>query len=125
MLALGSVSQDVGITQAIIYLQMKGYEIIFSNYRSSMGTIDIGAVKDDVLVFVDVAITDKENGFDIDPTLRNPRSLREKLAVEFIGSRYKDCVIRFDCIDIMIIDECRILIRHTINALDRMEQGDI
>lgn len=44
----------IGENYAAEYLLKKGYKIIERNYRKSYGEIDIIAVKDNVLVFVEV-----------------------------------------------------------------------
>ena len=43
-----------GEKRAADYLTENGYKILFKNWRLSGGEIDIIAIKDDVLVFVEV-----------------------------------------------------------------------
>ena len=49
---LGSVGEKL----ATKFLQRKGYKIIDRNFRSRLGEIDIIALEDDTLVFIEVKI---------------------------------------------------------------------
>ena len=51
---LGAIIGKTGEDYAVKYLQLNGYKIIMRNYRCRIGEIDIIAVKDDVLSFVEV-----------------------------------------------------------------------
>ncbi len=48
------VSGDLGEDFAVEFLKKKGYEIIDRNFRTRVGEIDIVAVYEDTLVFVEV-----------------------------------------------------------------------
>ena len=51
---LRAVIGKTGEDYAVKYLQLNGYKIIMRNYRCKTGEIDIIAVKDDILSFVEV-----------------------------------------------------------------------
>ena len=48
------ITGDAGEKKAAAYLSSKGFSIIERNYRTKEGEIDIIAVKDELLVFVEV-----------------------------------------------------------------------
>lgn len=99
-----SHNQSVGKKGEIIaidYLKAKGYELICANYRAGRGEIDIIAVIEDILVFVEVKTrTNLHFGF---PELAVTQKKTDKLmetAEAYIAQTNWAGPIRFDIISI-------------------------
>ena len=98
------ITGNAGESKAAAYLLKNGYSIIERNYRTQGGEIDIIALKDDVLVFVEVKSL--PNG---GPELLQRELNRQKLqrivktSKRFLLNHreYNNSYVRFD---VMVID---------------------
>ena len=98
------------------YLKKKGYRIIDRDFETPAGVIDF-VVKDtdeNVLVFCQVSVSNGEFAKE-DAT----RGQIEEMSICYMAKNsdeINDCAVRFDLIDIAVINEGRALLRHHINA---------
>ncbi len=115
-------NQEIGLigeNQAVIYLEKLGYRIIQRNYRFSHGEIDVIAVKENILVFVEVKTRRNDNygdiKFAIDPKKQKQiRKIAESFIFEFADTLTFE-EIRFDSIFVMY-ENNRHQIEHLENA---------
>ncbi len=63
---LGFLAENI----AARYLESQGYEVIDRNYRKPWGEIDIIAMKDDIICFVEVKANSQEFVGDFNPEIR-------------------------------------------------------
>jgi putative endonuclease len=104
---------------AVKHLQAAGYEIITTNWRCSLGEIDIIAQKDKVLVFVEVRSRHADNTEASFESI-NPRKQTKlaALANDYIDSQKLDDVIwRIDVIGVAIPPTGKAIIEHIEDAL--------
>lgn len=106
-----------GEQRASIYLIEKEYSILERNWRTKIGEIDIIALKDDCLVFVEVKTIPKGNT-DTLAVLLNARKKEKilKTAKHYlqINRQYSNYYIRFD---VIILDlSCYEEVHHIENA---------
>lgn len=85
------------------FLRKKGYEILDRNYVFGKGEIDIIAMKDDWLVFVEVrARSDIKYGFPEQTISKAKASLIMKTADNYVYKKDWRGKIRFDIIAILV-----------------------
>lgn len=85
------------------FLSKKGYEILDQNYTYGKGEIDIIALKDDWLVFVEVrARSEVDHGFPEQTISKSKASLIIKTAENYIYQKNWHGKVRFDIIAILI-----------------------
>ena len=107
-----------GEDAACNYLKSKGYEIIYRNWKTADGEIDIVALEDDILVFIEVKTRSNLNcGLPEDAVGPKKRKKYEILAADFLKSHdYVDMGLRFDVIGILSCGEKKVMVRHHVNA---------
>ena len=99
------------------FLEKNGYQILDRDFETPAGVIDF-VVKDtdeNVLVFCQVSVSNGEFA-KVDAT----RDQIEAMLICYMANRsdeIKDCAVRFDRIDLAVINEGRVLLRHHINDL--------
>jgi putative endonuclease len=92
------------------FLQKKGYEILDQNYTFGKGEIDIVALKDDWLVFVEVrARSEVAHGFPEQTISKNKANLIIKTAENYIFQNDWRGKVRFDIIAITVGERFEIL----------------
>jgi putative endonuclease len=101
---------------AAAYLEDSGYEILRKNYRSRRGEIDIVALKDETLVFVEVKTWGELPFSELARSL--DRKKRDKIIRESRRFMYQELpegrfYIRYD---VVYIDPQRAHIEHIIDA---------
>ena len=114
---------EKAIEAAARFLERKGCEVIDRRWEGpeGVGSIDLVAVDDGELVFVDVVARRSTDGF---PEAHIGRELREILAAKWLGEHgeeYRDVAIRFDDVAMMVMDSNRALLRHHVNCFGTME----
>lgn len=90
-----------GEYRAAKYLESKGFEIIERNWRTKLGEIDIIAVKNDILVFVEVKTLPNGTLDMIQRELNNQKRQRIiKTSKRFLlkHREYNNSYVRFDVI---------------------------
>jgi len=90
-----------GEYRAAKYLEAKGFEIIGRNWRTKLGEIDIIAVKNDILVFVEVKTLPNGTLDMIQRELNNQKRQRIiKTSKRFLlkHREYNNSYVRFDVI---------------------------
>ena len=98
------------------YLKKKGYQIIDRNFKTPAGVIDF-VFKDtdeNVLVFCHVSVSNGE--FSKEDVTRDQFEAMSIFYMARKADEIQDCAVRFDRIDIAVINEGRALLRHHINA---------
>ena len=93
-----------GENKAAVFLVSGGYQIIARNWRTRCGEIDIIALKDDVLVFVEVKTLPSGNLDTLSHELDKRKQKRIIETAKFfllINREYNNRKIRFD---VMVID---------------------
>jgi putative endonuclease len=82
---LNKVTGDVGEKQAKQFLKAKKYKIIKTNYKNSLGEIDIIAKKNGVIVFVEVKTkTSKTFGLPEEMVTKNKQNKIKKVATYYL-----------------------------------------
>lgn len=107
-----------GENAAAHFLEQRGYEIVARNWTCKLGEIDIVALYDNIVVFVEVK-TRKNllTGLPEDAVTAKKRKKYECLAAMFLQDHdYVDMPVRFDVIGILVINSKKALIRHHVNA---------
>lgn len=108
----GSLGEDI----AVNYLKSKGYEILDRNYRTSIGEIDIIAIREDILVFVEVkSRTNFNYGYPYE--FVNWKKQEKIIKSSYIYMKYKNLYkyqIRYDIIQVYLQKEPKI--HHIENA---------
>lgn len=111
----GALGEDI----AVKYLMSKGYSIIDRNYRTSIGEIDIIAIKDNVLVFIEVkARTNLNYGYPYEAV--NWKKQEKIIKSSYIYIKYKNLYkyqIRYDIIQVYLQKKPKI--NHIENAFCR------
>lgn len=107
-----------GERAAAKFLKNKGYEILNKNWTCPLGEIDIVALHEDVLVFVEVKTRHNiRTGLPEDAVGPKKRKKYESMAAMYLQDNdYVDMAVRFDVIGILVIKSDRALIRHHVNA---------
>ncbi len=108
---------DIGEDKAAAYLEMAGYTIVQRNYRIRTGEIDIIAIKDDFLVFVEVKSLPHGN---IETLAHELGPIKQKKIIKTSKSylqnhrQYSNRLIRYDvlAIDVPGLDP----VHHIVNA---------
>ena len=92
------------------FLTKKGYEILDQNYNFGKGEIDIIALKDTWLVFVEVrARSEVTHGFPEQTISKNKANLIIKTAENYIYQKNWHGKVRFDIIAITIGEKFEII----------------
>ncbi len=100
------------------YLQKKGYKILFRNYHSQFGEIDIIALDKDTLAFIEVKTRSSnfESGFS--SVSFSKQQKLTKTALDFISKNYEyeDFLTRFDVIVVLFDQREEYRIKHMADA---------
>lgn len=100
------------------YLESKDYLIVDKNWKCKMGEIDIVAMDNGTIVFVEVKTrANLEKGLPEDAVGPKKRKKYESLAAIYLQDHdYVDMAVRFDVIGILVMSKNRAFIRHHYNA---------
>lgn len=107
-----------GEKAAAHYLSDKGYRVVATKYRTKTGEIDIIAVQNKVLVFVEVK-TRRTTYYGYPSEAVNYRKQRKLIRTAqcyLKQSGQLDHQCRFDIIEILITDQDKLSFNHIINA---------
>lgn len=110
--------QEKAARAAVRFLERKGYEILDVDWVSREGTkVDLVANDGDCLVFIDLNV--KEYGDGPLEGGKIPRSDFEVAAAGWLAdsSHKTDIRVRFDTVDMLVVNGGKALLRHHINAL--------
>lgn len=94
----------VGEKAAEKYLRSEGYDIVSKNFKTEVGEIDIVAVTDDVLVFVEV----KTRSNDVFGLAAEAVDYRKQQKICCVAAQYikkfrlYDTAVRFDVIEVYL-----------------------
>ena len=100
---IANVGND-GEKRAVDYLIENGYKILFRNWRLSGGEIDIIALKDDVLVFVEVKTLPNSTVDMLEKVLNKEKQKRIiKMSKRFLQN-HREYINRYIRFDVIIID---------------------
>ncbi len=109
---------NLGENIAAKYLESLGYHILDKNFRARQGELDIIAVDNDVLVFLEVKT--RRNGTygrPIDAINRVKQSHIKDTAKYYIYKNHlEDCYVRIDAIEVYDTHD-KILINHIKNII--------
>jgi putative endonuclease len=108
-----------GEQAAVTFLKKKGFQIIQTNYKVAGAEVDIIALADGILCFIEVK-TRKSSDFGL-PEAFVTRAKQRKIirAAKFFSSRkaYREYLVRFDIVSI-ISDEKGMAFDHLENAFE-------
>ena len=100
------------------YLLKKGYKILFRNYHSQFGEIDIIALDKDTLAFIEVKTRSSnfESGFS--SVSFSKQQKLTKTALDFISKNYEyeDFLTRFDVIVVLFDQREEYRLKHLVDA---------
>lgn len=99
-----------------LFLERRGYEVVETGWECPAGAIDVVAMEDDILVFVEVsARTADEGGFPEGSGLEG-RGRREMAAIAYLAEHEDvDRPVRFDDVSLVVFGEGKAFLRHHIN----------
>ncbi len=100
------------------FLQKKGYKILFRNYHSQYGEIDIIALDKDTLVFIEVKTRTSNFESAFSSVSFSKQQKLTKTALDFISKNYEyeDFLTRFDVIVILFDQREEYRIKHLADA---------
>ena len=107
-----------GEVSAAWYLKNHDFVILDTNWRCSYGEVDIVAMDDGCLVFVEVKTrSSMAQGFPNEAVTVKKRRKYENIALAYLVCHdITDMPMRFDVVDVVRIDEDRCVIKHHVNA---------
>lgn len=107
-----------GEKAAAKYLENKGYQVVDTNWKCNFGEIDIVALHDNSIVFVEVKTRSSiKTGLPEDAVNAKKRKKYESLAAYYLQDHeYIDMPVRFDVVGILVISKTKALLRHHVNA---------
>ncbi len=107
-----------GEQAAAKYLRALGYEVIDMNWRCPAGEVDIVALDENAVVFVEVKTrSNLDKGFPEEAVTAQKRSRYERIAAYYLRDfDQTDIAVRFDVVALLVVAEGRALIKHHINA---------
>ena len=98
------------------YLQDKGYCIIETNFWQKFGEIDIIALKDDILVFVEVRTKTSRNFGTAAESITNTKKQKiKRVAQYYLATQRIDLAYCFDVVTVFL-DKKSVEIEHYENA---------
>ena len=103
------------------FLERKGCKVL---EELEEGYLDIVFEDDGELVF---AICTVGHGQFVDPDIDKLRPAFEMEAIKWLSSAKNamlDCSFRFDSISVVVVSEDKALLRHHINVLNALEEGE-
>ena len=108
----GAMGEEI----AARYLANKGYRIIDRNYRTNIGEIDIIALKDDLLIFIEVkSRTNIIYGYPYEAVnWKKQEKIIKSSLIYMKHKKLKDYQIRYDIIEIYLQNNRKI--NHIENA---------
>lgn len=86
---------------AILFLQLKGYKILQSRFKTRAGEVDIIAKKSNIIIFIEVKA--RKGNYLIEEVLRKSQISRIRRAAEIFISKkpkYHNSNLRFDFIEV-------------------------
>ena len=109
-----------GEALAAEYLRFHGYRVCAQNYRVRIGELDIIAMKQDVIVFVEVKTRRSLNcGFPAESVNFYKQQKIIKTAQFFLRQRHLEgCPCRFDVIEVYVRPERTWEVRHIQGAFE-------
>lgn len=106
------------VEAAIRFVERKGYEVLDRNWSCEgvAGRLDLVAMDEDAIVFIDVTAANREEGGFSEGNLT--REQFELLAATWLEGYTPegDVPVRFDGIDMIVVNAGRAPLRHHINA---------
>jgi putative endonuclease len=105
---------------AAAYLQNQGYTITATNWRCTLGELDIIARKDDTLVFVEVRTRNAQTTEEAFASLSLHKQIRlQRLAYAYLSAHELDEIDwRVDVVAVAILRSGQPVIEHVENALE-------
>lgn len=107
------------VEAAIRFVERKGYEVLDRNWSCEgvAGRLDLVAMDEDAIVFIDVTAANREEGGFSEGNLT--REQFELLAATWLEGYTPegDVPVRFDGIGMIVVNAGRALLRHHINKL--------
>ena len=103
------------------YLRDRGYEILTSNYVCRFGELDIVAVKDGVVCFVEVKTRNQNTAVSPKEAVdSNKQNRLEMAAKSFLSSTKIKSETRFDVCEVLLDDNAKLF---SINYIKNAFQG--
>lgn len=92
----------LGEEKAAVYLSSKGYEILERNYGRYSGEIDIVALKDDILIFIEVKTRNSLNyGYAFEAVdHKKQEKIRNTSLLYLVDRGLEDYQLRYDLLEI-------------------------
>ncbi len=111
-----------GEQAAAKFLKRRGFEVLHRNWTCFAGEVDIVALQEDTLCFVEVKTRSNiKKGFPSEAVDDRKRERYERIAACYLKEHaYEDLRVRFDVISILALSNDRAFLRHHINAFGSM-----
>lgn len=101
------------------FLEGRNMTILASDWKCESGSIDIVAMDDNQLVFVEVKpMLQAGESFSKGVATSTERDHLETMATEYlIANEFSDIAFRFDTLELKALGKSRVMVRHHVNAL--------
>lgn len=111
-----------GEEAAANFLVRRGFEILHRNWECFAGEVDIVALQEDTICFIEVKTRSSiQKGFPSEAVDGRKRDRYERIAACYLKEfAHDDLRVRFDVISILALGENRAFLRHHINAFGSM-----
>jgi putative endonuclease len=106
-------------------LKRAGYRIVTRNYKCSSGEIDLIAVDDDTLVFVEVKTRTSSDAAYPEVTVHRhkQRQLTRVAKMYLAAKRAQDRPCRFDVVSVVTNEHGKPSVEHFVNAFEPVKGG--
>ena len=108
-----------GEQQVCNYLETKGYKVVCKNFTIKGGEIDIIAIQNDIIAFIEVKARQDNclvSGFEA--VTKTKQKLIIKTAIEYLYKNPQNYQPRFDVAEVILINDEIIKINYIENAFD-------
>lgn len=104
------------------FLKRRGFEILHRNWSCFAGEVDIVALQEDTICFVEVKTrSNAQKGFPSEAVDECKRDRYERIAACYLKDHaFDDLRVRFDIIAILVLNKDHAFLRHHINAFGSM-----
>ena len=111
-----------GEEAAARFLERRGFEVLERNWTCFAGEVDIIALQEDALCFIEVKTRSSvQKGFPSEAVDGRKRDRYERIAACYLKENvHDDLRVRFDVISILALGGDRAFLRHHINAFGSM-----
>ena len=111
-----------GEEAAAKFLARRGFEILHRNWKCFVGEVDIVALQEDTICFIEVKTRSNiQKGFPSEAVDERKRDRYERIAACYLKEyAHDDLRVRFDVVSILVLSKDKAFLRHHVNAFGSM-----